>query len=233
MDRRLTGQSIRDQHRLIPFYLGTLFLWILFVWENYKAKAHVPPQPRIVFCFAIISTGITAIVLRRLFYRFHNLKRREHGELRVAEVLDELRSHGYRVIHRIVRSGYDIDHAVVGPAGLFAVKTKFRGGYSENDFRNGSLYVGNHREENNPLGQAHGSAASIRKLVKEHTGIDVCVKRLIFVGDWTVNNGWHDTDTPGITASQLEPCFRNQDQPELTDAEIDLIGSHLEGCAKP
>lgn len=173
----------------------------------------------------------TALVLNRLLFRFHKLSRYEYSELRVAEVLDELKSHGYQVIHSIVQSGYDIEHAVVGPAGIFAVETKFRG-HGESEFlsRDG-LWFGNDREENKS-GRQSGCAASIRKFVKEHTGIDVCVKILVFVGDWEVKNGRHDTNTGAFTASQLEPYFRNKDLPKLTHAEIDLIGSHLESCAK-
>ena len=154
---------------------------------------------------------------------------RQHAQLRVAEVLDELKSRGYFVIHSIVRAGYDIDHAVVGPAGIFAVE--FRSGYGDREFRNGDgLCVGNDREANNSFRQPGRSAASIRTLVRQHTGINVCVKVLVFAGDWRVKN---DTNTGAFTASQLEPCFRNQDHPKLTDSEIDRIGSHLESCAKP
>jgi len=153
----------------------------------------------------------TALVFNRFLFPSHKLGRFEHNELRVAEVLNELKSHGYRVIHSIVRSGYDIEHAVVGPAGIFAVETAFRD-YAEIEFL--------------------GSAASIRKLVKEHTGIDVCVKVLVFVGDWKVKNGRHHANTGAFTASQLEPYFQNNDLPKLTHAEIDLIGSHLEACTK-
>jgi hypothetical protein len=116
-----------------------------------------------------------------------------------------------------------------GPLGF--LPTKFRG-YDEIEFLSRDhLWFGNDREENNSRRQS-GPAASIRKLVKEHTGIDVCVKILVFVGDWKVKNGRHDTNTGAFTASQLEPYFRNKDLPKLTHAEIDLIGSHLESCAK-
>src|SRR5690349_20924335 len=53
MNRRLPGQSIRDQkekltdNRLIPYYFATVFAWLLWAWESYKARTHLPPQPRL------------------------------------------------------------------------------------------------------------------------------------------------------------------------------------------
>ena len=43
----------------------------------------------------------------------------ERGEQVVGAVLDELRSDGYRVVHAIRYNRGDIDHVLVGPAGVF------------------------------------------------------------------------------------------------------------------
>src|SRR5438874_11942150 len=108
MNRRLPGQSLRDQkeqltdNRLIPFYFTTVFAWLLWGWELYKARAHQPPHPDVLLTLAIAVTGVSAIVLRRLFQTFRNLNRGECGELKVAEALDELRAYGYRPVHDIV-----------------------------------------------------------------------------------------------------------------------------------
>ena len=82
--------------------------------------------------------------------------------MKVAEALSELQAIGYRVINDIPRKGYNIDHVIVGPAGVFAVETKYRSGYGEIEFRNGEgLFVGGRKEENDPLAQARGNAAEV------------------------------------------------------------------------
>src|SRR5438067_4669796 len=147
--RRLAGQSNRDQkealtdNRLIPLYFTCVFAWLLWGWEEFKAAGHQPPSPKILLWLAILLTAVAAVILGRLFRKFRNLNRGEHGEVKVAEALEELRFLGYKPFHSLSRDRYDIDHVIVGPAGLFVVETKFRSGYGEIEFRNGDgLFVG-------------------------------------------------------------------------------------------
>ena len=170
--RRRAGQSIRDEKErltdnwLMPFYFSPAFLWILWALEEFRARTHQPPSPTLFLCLAIIATGVSAIVFGRLLRNFRNLNRGERGELRVAEILDDLRSSGYRAFHDLVGDGYNIDHVVVGPAGVFAIETKFRSGYGEIEFRNGEgLFLSGRKideEERDPLKQARGSARDVR-----------------------------------------------------------------------
>ena len=233
--RQLAGQSNRDQkealtdNRLIPLYFTCVFAWLLWGWEEFKAHGYQPPSPKILLVLAIVLTGITAIGLDRLFRKFRNLNRGERGEIKVAEVIDELRSLGYRLIHDLPRAGYNIDHVVVGPAGVFVIETKSRGGYGEIEFRDGDgLFVGGRKEENDPLRQARSNAAEVNRLLKEHCGKYFPVTPLVvFVGDWKVKNNWQTTDARVFTTDRVLRYFEEL-QPTLTHGEIRLIASHLD-----
>jgi hypothetical protein len=168
----------------------------------------------------------------RLIPRMRNLNRGERGELKVAEALDQLRAYGYTPIHDVVGKNFNIDHVLVGPAGVFAVETKFRSGRGQIEFRNGEgLFVDGRAEEKDCLAQATGNAAEVRKLIREHCGINRWVKALVvFVGDWRVKNNWRDTDIRVLTPDKIATYIREL-QPELKRSEIDLIGSHLKRCA--
>ncbi len=48
------------------------------------------------------------------------------GELSVGQELNELMLDGFRVYHDIQAADFNIDHAVVGPSGVFAIETKTR-----------------------------------------------------------------------------------------------------------
>lgn len=237
--RRLAGQSLRDEkerltdNRLIPFYFSCVFTWLLFGWEQYKDWTHTPPLPAVLLCFAIVSTGVTAIVLGRVFGQFRRLNRGVRGELRTAEALESLREQGYHVVHDIVRDGFNIDHVVVGPADVFALETKFRSGYGEIEFRNGEgLFVGGFPEEKDCLRQARCNAREVSRIIKENCRMDQWVSPLVvFVGDWRIKNKWRETDARVFTPEQLANYFE-QRQPELTRSEIKLIASHLERSAK-
>ena len=237
--RRRPGQSIRDKKEglidnwLIPFYFSTAFLWILWVLEEFRVRTHQVPAPKLLLCLAIIATGVSAILFGRLWRKLRHLNRGERGELRVAEILDELRGSGYRAFHDLVGDGFNIDHVVVGPAGVFAIETKFRSGSGEIEFRNGEgLFVGGYLEEKDCLHQARGNAAEVSRIIKEHCGIYLPVKPLVvFVGDWKIKNKWRDTDARVFSTDQIADYFDRQ-QPELVRREIDLICTHLERSVK-
>jgi len=237
--RRLAGQSIREQrdrltdNRLIPCFLLVTLPWVLWVWEEFKMRTHQAPSPKTLLGFAIVLTGVAAIALRRLFPRFRNLNRGERGEIKVAEVLDELRSLGYRPFHGLSYVSYDIDHVVVGPAGVFVIETKFRSGYGEIEFRNGEgLFVGGRKEQNDPVKQARSNACDLNRLLKEYCEKYFWVTPLVvFVGDWKIKDRWQTTDARVFTTDRLLEYFEDQ-QPTLTRSEIDLVASHLDRSAK-
>lgn len=239
MVRRLPGQSLRDEKErltdkwLLPCYFVPVYGWAMWLVELWRAHAHEPPHPNMLLCAAILSTGVSAIVFGRLLPRFRNLNRGERGELKVAELLEGLRATGYRAFHDLRRDGYNIDHVVVGPSGVFVIETKFRSGYGEIEFRNGQgLFVGGRQEENDPLLQARRNARDLNQLIREDCGIDRWVSPLVvFVGDWRIKNRWRETDARVLTANQVPGYFSDR-QPELTRAEIKLIASHLERSAK-
>lgn len=182
---------------------------------------------------AVALTGVSIIVFGRLYKQFGNLNKGERGELKVAEVLDELRERGYRVIHDIARPHFNIDHVVVGPSGVYAIETKFRSGQGEITFRNGEgLFVGESPDEKDCLKQARGNAGEINRIIQENCGLYEWVWPLVvFVGDWRVRNRWHTTDARVFTPDKLVRYIADQ-QPRLKRSEINLIASHLERSVK-
>lgn len=237
--RRRAGQSLHEEwDRLVndnlPFVVFVpCMIW--YVWFAQWLQVHNKTLLPLNFWlgFAIIVTGIAAIAYLRLIPRARRLVRGEKGELRVADVLDDLRPFGYRAFHDLVRDGFNIDHVVVGPAGVFAVETKFRSGQGEITFRNGEgLFVGGFPEERDSLRQARANAAEVNRIIKENCNFDEWVWPLVvFVGEWRVRNEWQTTDARVFTTDKLVRHIVNQ-QPRLRQNEIKLIASHLERSAK-
>jgi hypothetical protein len=237
--RRKAGQSLRDEwDRLtsekLPFLIIVpCMLW--FVWFTHwlQVSNKEPLSPNFWLVFALAATGAAAISYLRLVPRARRLVRGERGELHVAEVLDDLHPFGYRAFHDLVRDGFNIDHVVVGPGGVFAVETKFRSGEGEITFRNGEgLFVDGVPEEKDSLKQARANAADVNRLIKETCGIDEWVNPVVvFVGEWRVKNDWQTTDARVFTTDKLGTHIVNH-QPRLKQSEIRLIASHLERSAK-
>jgi len=233
--RRRSGESLREKRENLidenlPSIVFLPFLfWFVWLVAKIQESNQLFRQPRLWLYVAIIATCIAAISFRRLRPIARRLNRGERGELHVADALEELRVEGYKPIHDIVADGFNIDHVLVGPGGVFAIETKFRSGKGEITFRNGEgLFVGNRAEEKDCLKQARGNAAAVQEIIEETCGRREWVTPLVvFVGEWRVKDDWRDTNVRVFTPDRLGRYIRNQ-QPRLKHSEIHLIASHLE-----
>ena len=233
--RRRAGQSIRDQKerlidgRLVPFYWFPACLWLVCLVEFSHSWTKTFLSPYFWLFVALGATTVSLIMIRRLVPRFRNLNRGERGELRVADILDELRSSGYRPIHDLRNGEYNIDHVVVGPGGVFAIETKFRSGQGEIEIRDGEgVLVDGRVEKKDCLRQARGNAWQVNQMIKKTCRIDQWVTPVVvFVGDWRIKNGSTSMEPKLLSADQLVRYFNDQ-QPQLSRHEINLIGSQLE-----
>lgn len=157
----------------------------------------------------------------------------ERGERVVGSVLDELRSDGYVAIHSIHRDECDVDHVLVGPAGVFVIETKSRRGAGLITFRNGQgMFVAERPYCRKAIEQAKGGARWVSRIVREHCALsEPGFPIVVFVGNWQVADQWESTDVRVFTPESLRSYLRDQ-QPVLTRLEIELIASHLERSAK-
>jgi hypothetical protein len=237
--RRRAGESLREKRekiideKVLPMICVLLLVWLVYFTQQLQQWNHTGPQPQVWLCIAIITTVVAAVWLWRLFPIARRINRGERGELHVADVLEELRTEGYRPVHDIVGDGFNIDHVIVGPAGVFAIETKYRSGRGEITFRNTEgVFVGDRLEEKDCFKQARGGAATISDLIHENCGRRQSVTPIVvFVGDWKIKDEWRDTDARVFTPDGLLRYIRNQ-QPRLTRKDIELIASHLERSVK-
>ncbi|MCZ6672742.1 MAG: nuclease-related domain-containing protein [Verrucomicrobia bacterium] len=84
--------------------------------------------------YSFISITIVTVAFTLYFLTkgaFYFVRRRNYnlglqGERLVAEHLNLLMLEGYRVFHDLQFEGFSVDHALVGPGGVFAIKTRMR-----------------------------------------------------------------------------------------------------------
>ena len=118
-----------------------------------------------------------AYVARKLWLRSNDLIKLKLGrdaELAVASELIELQSHGYQVFHDIQADGFNVDHLVVGPNGIFAIETKGRHKRIKDDTNYKVKFENNHLAfpswfESKPLEQAQTQANWVNKWLYEST----------------------------------------------------------------
>ena len=160
------------------------------------------------------------------------------GERLAAEKLRPLQAQGYHVFHDIPCDGgkkdFNIDHVVVGPAGVAAVEVKSRRkgnarpGRKDHEVTfDGRQLIWPWGEDRHGIEQAIYEAEWLRKWIFERTGLRVGVKPILTLPGWYV----HETPSPAlrvVNPSFLPDVIHGRGDPVLTPAQIDLIRRQLE-----
>jgi len=114
-----------------------------------------------LFTMSLVAIGASLVVGLRRIERFFIGAR---GEERVSRLLSELPDK-YHVFNNFVACGMHIDHVVVGPAGVFAVETKFWRG--KVTIEEGHILVDGHLPSRPPLSQVLREAARVKAALAE------------------------------------------------------------------
>src|SRR5579862_6619909 len=150
---------------------------------------------RIIFLtvFGLCAAGCTVMAWRTLL-KIRNYRRGLLGEQAVAEQLQRLLPLGYRVFHDLPGDGkWNIDHAVVGPAGVFAIETKYRtktpGKTGERDheanFDGNKIHFPSGYDAEAPE-QARRNAQWLANMLSKATGERVTVRPIVALPGWWV-----------------------------------------------
>lgn len=208
---RNPGQSLEEERRQLledkletPAIVAICFLLVTSLeWWSYYADR--PPQPRLFSAFTLGLLAFVAWRFWRLRPRFRALRQGIEGERAVGQFLERLRENGYHVFHDVIGSGFNIDHVLIGPAGIFTIETKTWSKPVKGDARvtceGDSLRVGALEPDRNPLIQAKAQAAWLKQLLSASTGKAYATRPVLLFPGWYVEQG------PGTTREVwvLEP----------------------------
>jgi hypothetical protein len=176
---------IAESTFLVGLGIGMLAL-VVHAWLAYLMPT--TGKPILISVVAGVVVVVACIKFRRFWPALDNLGLGIDGERSVAETLDTLRKAGYRIYHDLQEDGYNIDHVVIGPAGIFAIETKTRRkrGDQKVIFDGATILVGGHKPDRDPIAQAQASARRVRDILKEQTGKDYWVKPVVLFPGWFV-----------------------------------------------
>lgn len=232
---RLPGQSlsnrIDDLRSDVGFDFATvalLFLLCAFEWARYAWK--IPPQP---VALALGGSLLAALILRGTWSNYQELLhcRQGHtGELLVAQVLEELRPDGYRVLHDMQAHGFNVDHVIVGPAGVFAIETKTlkkpRRGSPTIVYDGKTLAFPNKSSSNSAIHQAADEARWLSGLIEQRTGKKFPVHAVVIYVDWYVKENISNPAVWVLNQKLFQGKLKNMPQ-TLPNDDISLISATL------
>lgn len=193
---RLPGQSLEEERRKLfedklelPAFMAISLVGIAWMewWHYYSDR---PPQPILLSLIALGAIAFVGWRFWRLLPRFRALRQGMEGERAVGQYLERLRERGYLVFHDVIGSGFNVDHVLIGPAGVFTVETKTRSkplrGEARVRFDGERILVGGHEPDRDPVVQAKAQAAWLRELLAESTGRKFAVRPVIVFPGWYV-----------------------------------------------
>jgi len=235
---RLPGQSLEEEKQKIwddrleqPFFL-TAFLLVLAGLEWYRFIANPPPQPILYSIAALLAIAFVTRRVLKLLPEMRALKQGIEGERAVGQFLDQLREKGHHVFHDLIGNGFNVDHAIIGPAGAFTIETKTWSKPVQGDARikfDGEHIIALGREpDRDPIVQARAQASWLRGLLVESTG------KAFEVFPVVVFPGWYIEQTTSGSLRNiwvLEPKalvkFLDNAPHQLSTADVKLASFHL------
>ena len=159
------------------------------------------------------------------------LKQGRDGERAVGQFLEDLRGKGNFIFHDVVGEGFNLDHVIIGPKGIFTIETKT---ISKPVKGNASIkYDGNmvtilgYSPERNPIMQAKAQAHWLKDLLHEETGKRVHVKPIIVYPGWYVDGPIGFKPEVEIVNPRQLPAYIENYSNTLHDTDIHLFKSTL------
>lgn len=235
---RNPGQSVEEARRRLaedkleaPIIVAALFITVaMFEWA--RLLLEWPPYPRLFTVAAIGAVAFAAWRVWRVRPRLRELSQAADGERAVGQFLEALREQGYKVFHDIVSDGFNIDHVLIGPAGVFTIETKTWSKPAKGEprirFEGDSLLAANRRPDRDPIVQSIAQAGWLRELLRASTGRPFEVRPVVLFPGWFVEPAPKDIQRRvWVLNPKSLQSFLEHEVARLSEDDVALAGFHL------
>jgi hypothetical protein len=234
---RMPGQSLQEQRdKLFEDKLETpammaVFCVMLAGWEWSRYFTPRPPAPGLMSAIALTFVAFVAWRFWRVRPKLKALRLGLDGERVVGQFLERLREQGYHVFHDVVGTGFNVDHVIVGPAGVFTIETKTRSkpkhGNATVTFDGQQISIHGIKPDRDPVIQAKAQAAWLRQLLSDSTGRQFPVRPVIVFPGWYVEQSSGSTREVWVLEPKALPGFLEKESRVVSDEDVNLASFHL------
>jgi hypothetical protein len=153
------------------------------------------------------------------------------GERAVGEYLDRLREKGYRVFHDVLAEGFNIDHVLVGPSGVYSIETKTRSKPVRGDarvrFDGAVLTVAGFEPERDAIVQAKAQARWLSALIADTTDRRLFVKPVVLFPGWFVEAAPGSQAQAWVLEPKALPTYLDNEPTRLSKEEVALVAKSI------
>lgn len=189
------------------------------------------PNPVLFTGAAALTAAYAGFRLWRALPKLRSLRQAVHGERAVGQFLERLREQGFNVFHDVIGKGFNVDHVLIGPAGIFTIETKTwskpKSKRAEVVFDGNKLKIASLEPERDPIIQAKAQAAWLRSLLAESTGRTFDVRPTILFPGWFISNAPGSFKEVWVLEPKALPTFLGKEPVRLSAEDVKLASFHL------
>lgn len=234
---RSPGQSLEESRRKlvedkleIPLLLAGVFIlfaameWWRYFWE-------LPPNPLIFSIFAVLFVGFAGWRVRKTRPHIDAIKLGIEGEKAVGQFLEGLAKSGYHVFHDLIGTGFNVDHVLIGSAGVFTIETKTWSKPVRGDakimFDGEQITTAGRAPERNPVIQARAQSSWLKALLSESTGRNFDVFPVVVFPGWFIEQSNDCLRNIWVLEPKALVKFLANAPQKLEPDEVKLASYHL------
>jgi hypothetical protein len=187
-------------------------------------------MPYLYSFVAVAAMGYAAFRFFRVRQRVKALRLGRDGEKHVGQEFEDLRERGYHVFHDVVGDGFNLDHVLIGPAGVFTVETKTYSkpsGDARVVFDGERIFIDGFEADPNPVIQVMAQARWLRELLSASTGRQFEVRSVIVYPGWFVESMVPKKRPIWVLNPKNLPAFLDHEPQRLPPEDIHLASFHL------
>ena len=232
---RNPGDSVNEEidrqinDRFLDVLLFAVGFCLLAIYEWVGSLARIPRQPVALTCAAIVAVAIAGWRFVETRKQVKQLKMGRDGERCVGQFLERLRASGGQVIHDIPADGFNLDHVVISPHGIYAVETKtFSKPWpkAKVTVEGSTLLVAGRVPDRNPMEQAAAAARWLENRLEESTGKRFAVRGVVVFPGWFVEQS-SPRGPVWVLEPKMLPGFIEQEPNSVAPTDVALASFHL------
>jgi hypothetical protein len=191
---RRAGQELEEHFAGRLMDRAVLYMLVIVVpaglalleWLHASLKLKPAPFPATVIAVIGIVIGMTGLI--RTLGAAHIVNLGIRGERVVADALERLRSAGYEVFHDVQGEGFNVDHVLVGPGGVFVVETKARSKRrgAVVTYQRDKVLVDGFAPDRDPIEQVRDASVWVGKLIRSECDLDPPIRPVVVFPGWYI-----------------------------------------------
>ena len=231
-------REIQDMSDDVIWYLVLMYSLPLLIYSMYLGilSSGEPSAGAHIFLLIVLLGAVIFPVYKtsRIIAKRRHLRLGLAGEIAVGEELNRLMLDGYHVYHDFPADRFNVDHVIVGRAGVFAVETKARSKKLSGKAKSEAEVVYDGKQlkfsswvTTEPLDQAKAQASWLSKWLSSAVGETVRAAPMVVIPGWFISRKAAD-GVPVLNPKEVRAYFASRRESVLSETVIQRICHQLE-----